>query len=418
MGIPPKVNADSGGNANGCRSPRRSASPESVIHLPTVRISRKGAARIESGHPWVFASDVADRGQAEPGDPVRVLDPAGRTLGTAHYSSSSQITLRMLSGRAEDIDLAFYKRRIEAAVERRRGLVTDTDAYRVAHGEGDLLPALVVDRYGEYLVVQTLDQGMDRVKGEIAAALAEVFAPRGIVERNDAGVRQRESLPTVSGLLAGEAPTLVEIHMNGLLFHADLLHGQKTGVFLDQRENYLAAAHYARGRALDCFTCTGGFALHLAAKCESVEAVDSSAPALELAERNRVANGIGNVEFREANVFDFLNGLKAAGRRYSTIVLDPPAFAKSRENLEGAARGYKEINLRALELLEPGGRLVSCSCSHHVSEAMLLQAIAAASLDAGRVVRVLERRTQALDHPILLTVPETHYLKCLILEAA
>jgi 23S rRNA (cytosine1962-C5)-methyltransferase len=365
----------------------------------------------------VFASDVIDRGQAAPGDAVRVVDPAGRTLGTAHYSSTSQICLRLLSSRAETIDREFYRQRLVAADERRRGLVSDTDAYRVVHGEGDLLPALVVDRYAEYLAVQTLDQGMERAKPEIVAALSEVFSPRGIVERNDVAVRKRESLPLVSGLLAGEAPELVAIRMNGLLLHADLLRGQKTGVFLDQRENYLAAARYASGRALDCFTSTGGFALHLAARCDAVEAVDSSAQALALAERNRAANGIGNVHFREANVFDLLGGLRAAGQRYSTIVLDPPAFAKSRESLEGAARGYKEINLRALELLEPAGRLVSCSCSHHVSEAMLLEVIAAAALDAGRVVRVLERRTQALDHPILLTVPETHYLKCLILEA-
>jgi 23S rRNA (cytosine1962-C5)-methyltransferase len=388
-----------------------------VPNLPAVRVSRKGAGRLASGHPWVFASDVIDRGQAAPGDAVRVLDPAGRTLGTAHYSSTSQICLRLLSSRAETIDREFYRQRLVAADERRRGLVSDTDAYRVVHGEGDLLPALVVDRYAEYLVVQTLDQGMERAKPEIVAALAEVFSPRGIVERNDVAVRKRESLPLVSGLLAGEAPELVAIRMNGLVLHADLLRGQKTGVFLDQRENYLAAARYASGRALDCFTSTGGFALHLAARCDAVEAVDSSAQALALAERNRAANGIGNVHFREANVFDLLGGLRAAGQRYSTIVLDPPAFAKSRESLEGAARGYKEINLRALELLEPAGRLVSCSCSHHVSEAMLLEVIAAAALDAGRVVRVLERRTQALDHPILLTVPETHYLKCLILEA-
>jgi 23S rRNA (cytosine1962-C5)-methyltransferase len=365
----------------------------------------------------VFASDVTDRGQAAAGDAVRVVDPAGRGLGTAHYSSSSQICLRLLSRRAEAIDPEFYKRRLAAADERRRGLVSDTDAYRVVHGEGDLLPALVVDRYGEYLVVQTLDQGMDRAKPEIAAALAELFSPRGIVERNDVAVRKREGLSPVSGLLAGEVPELVAIRMNGLVLHADLLRGQKTGVFLDQRENYVAAARYASGRALDCFTSTGGFALHLAARCDSVEAVDSSAQALAVAERNRAANGIPNVRFREANVFDLLSGLKAAGQRYSTIVLDPPAFAKSRESLEGAARGYKEINLRALELLEPAGRLVSCSCSHHVSEAMLLEVIAAAALDAGRIVRVLERRSQALDHPILLTVPETHYLKCLILEA-
>jgi 23S rRNA (cytosine1962-C5)-methyltransferase len=265
-------------------------------------------------------------------------------------------------------------------------------------------------------VVQTLDQGMDRAKTEIVGAIGDLFHPRGIVERNDSPVRRHEKLPLTSGVLAGDVPPVVEVRLNGLLFQADLLHGQKTGVFLDQRENYVAAARYAHGRALDCFTSTGGFALHLASRCEAVEGIDSSAAALDVAGRNRAANGIENVEFREANVFDLLATHRAGGRRYGTIVLDPPAFAKSRDAVDSAARGYKEINLRALQLLEPGGVLVTCSCSHHVSESALLEIVASASLDAGRTLRVLERRTQAQDHPILLTVPETHYLKCLILE--
>jgi len=384
---------------------------------PAVRISRRGAERVESGHLWIFASDVTDRGAASPGQAVRVVDHTGRTLGTAHYSAASQICLRLLSRRAESIDRDFYQARIAAAQEYRQRVVCGTDAYRVVYGEGDLLPALIIDRYGDYLSVQTLDQGMDRDKPLIAAALINLFAPRGIIERNDVPVRKREDLPLTKGVLTGEAPGVVPFRMNGLVFHADLLGGQKTGVFLDQRENYLAAARYARGRALDCFTSTGGFALHMAARCESVEAVDSSEAALSIARRNCSANGIGNVEFREANVFDLLTSLRAAGRRFGTIVLDPPAFAKSRDSLEGAARGYKEINLRAIELLEPGGCLVTCSCSHHMSEAMLLEIVASAALDARRTLRVIERRTQARDHPILLTVPETHYLKCLILQA-
>jgi 23S rRNA (cytosine1962-C5)-methyltransferase len=384
--------------------------------LKTVRISRKGADRLASGHPWVFVSDVVDRGGAEAGDPVRVADSRGKPLGTAHYSSSSQICLRLLSHDPEPAGREFFLRRIAAAEQFRRRVVSDAEAYRVVHGEADLLPALVVDRYGDYLVVQTLDQGMDRAKPEIVEALQELFSPRGIVERNDAAVRKHENLPLVSGMLAGEAPEIVAVRINGLALHADLIHGQKTGVFLDQRENYPAAARYAHGRALDCFTSTGGFALHIAPKCETVEGIDSSPAVLDVAERNRRANGIGNVSFREANVFDLLGGLRGAGRPYSTIVLDPPAFAKSRVSVEGAARGYKEINLRALQLLGPGGVLVTCSCSHHVSEAMLLEIVASAALDAGRTLRVLERRTQAQDHPILLTVPETLYLKCVILE--
>jgi 23S rRNA (cytosine1962-C5)-methyltransferase len=248
------------------------------------------------------------------------------------------------------------------------------------------------------------------------SCLEELFAPSGIVERNDVAVRKRESLPLSSGILAGEVPEAVLIEMNGLKLHADLVHGQKTGIFLDQRENYIAAARYARGRALDCFTSTGGFALHMARRCEAVEAADSSAGSLEMAKRNATANGIGNVEFREADVFDLLAGYASAHRRFDLVVLDPPAFAKSRGSLDAAVRGYKEINRRALELLAPGGILVTCSCSHHVSEATLLEIVAAASLDTHRKLRVLERRTQAQDHPILLTVPETMYLKCLILE--
>jgi len=275
---------------------------------------------------------------------------------------------------------------------------------------------LIVDRYGDYVVLQALDQGMDRQTPAVSSCLQEVLEPVSILARHDAPVRLKEGLPLEVKPLVGEIPDRVQVRMNGLVFHADLKHGQKTGMFLDQRENYLATAQYARGRALDCFTSGAGFALHLAARCDSVDAVDSSAAALELAKVNRDANGIANVEFHEADVFELLAGYASAGRQFSTVVLDPPAFAKSRSGLEGAARGYKEINLRALRLLGPGGVLVTCSCSHHLSEAAFLEILASASLDAGRTLRVLERRTQSSDHPILLTVPETHYLKCLILE--
>jgi 23S rRNA (cytosine1962-C5)-methyltransferase len=324
----------------------------------------------------------------------------------------------MLSPQVEEIGRDFYLKRLRAAEAYRRTVVhPDGDAYRVVHGEADLLPALVVDRYGDYLVMQTLDQGMDAAKSEIASCLAEIFQPRGIVARNDVAVRAKEQLPLETTVLSGDVPGAVSVRMNGLAMHADLLRGQKTGIFLDQRENYRAAAHYARGgKALDCFTSTGGFALHLAGKCESVEAVDSSGPALATARANAEANLIANIQFQEADVFDLLAGYSSARRQYSLVVLDPPAFAKSRRNLEPAITGYKEINLRALRLLQPGGILVTCSCSHHVSESAFLELIAQASLDARRTLRVLERRTQAQDHPILLTVPETHYLKCLVLE--
>jgi 23S rRNA (cytosine1962-C5)-methyltransferase len=384
--------------------------------MTDVRVNRKAADRLASGHPWVFGSDVTDRGVADPGDAVRVLDHRSRALGTAHYSAASQISLRLLSHEVIEIGRPFFLRRIEAAEAFRRTVVRGTDAYRVVHGEADLLPALIVDRYGDYFVLQTLNQGMDRAKATIIDCLNEVFAPKGIIARNDAGVRTLEQLPLESGALQGEVPATVIVQVNGFQFHADVVKGQKTGIFLDQRENYVAAGQYAHGRALDCFTSSGGFALHMARECESVEAVDSSPDALALASRNASANGIGNVEFREGNVFELLSGYASARRQFSTVVLDPPAFAKSRKSIEGAMRGYKDINLRALRLLGPGGILVTCSCSHHVSEAMLLEVVAEAALDAGRTLRVLERRTQGRDHPILLTVPETHYLKCLILQ--
>ncbi len=384
--------------------------------IPTVRVNRKGADRVASGHPWIFSSDVIERGSAGPGDAVRVVDHKGRALGVAHYSSTSQIALRLLSSHVETIDESFLRKRIEGAYAYRQRFVSDSDAYRLVYAEGDLLPGLIVDRYGEWLVVQLLDQGMDRLTSEITSVLNEVFKPKGIVARNDVAVRAKENLPQEVRILTGDASERVRIQMNGLTCEADLLTGHKTGVFLDQRENYLAARRYGSGRALDCFTGTGGFALHLASVCESVEAVDSSGPALEIARTNAKLNGLANIEFQEANVLDYLPGLVSARRTFDLAVVDPPAFTKSRSALEGAARGYKEINLRALRLLRSGGILVSCSCSHHMTEARLLEVIASAALDCGKQLRVLERRTQAQDHPILLTVPETHYLKCLIFE--
>jgi 23S rRNA (cytosine1962-C5)-methyltransferase len=385
--------------------------------LNSVRINRKGADRVLSGHPWIFSSDITDRGtdrsEAQPGGAVRVLDLRGKPLGVAHYSSTSQIALRLLSAITEPIDKSFFLRRLTHAIAHRERIVRDSDAFRLVFSEADLLPGLIVDHYGPYLVMQTLSQGMERCRDLIAHCLGELLQPAGILARNDVSVRALEGLPRETAVLAGEVPDHVIIEMNALKLQADLFHGQKTGAYLDQRENYVAAANHARGRVLDCFTSAGGFALHLARRVDSVEAIDSSAPALAVAQRNAEANGIVNAQFRQADVFDFLSGIE---RRYSMVVLDPPAFAKSRKQLDDAARGYKEINLRALRLLDPGGILVTCSCSHHVSEAMLLEIVAEAAIDAGKTLRVLERRTQSADHPILLTVPETLYLKCLILE--
>jgi 23S rRNA (cytosine1962-C5)-methyltransferase len=385
--------------------------------MAPVVVNRKAADRAANGHPWIFSSDVTDRGAAQAGDAVLVEGPRGAFLGVAHYSSTSQITLRLLSNRAEPIDYAFFKRRLAQAIAYRERVVANSDAFRLVFSEADLLPGLIVDRYGPCLVMQTLSQGMDRSSRMIADALTELLQPAGILLRNDATVRGLEGLPLEIKLLSGEVPERASIRMNGLTLQADLRQGQKTGAYLDQRENYLAVAKHVRGsahsRMLDCFTSTGGFALHAAGSVDSIEAVDSSATALAIAATNAQANGISNIEFRQADVFDFLSRRDA---RYSAIVLDPPAFAKSRKQLDAAARGYKEINLRALRLLEPGGILVTCSCSHHMSEAMLLETVAAAALEAGKTLRVVDRRTQAADHPLLLTVPETLYLKCLILQ--
>lgn len=378
-----------------------------------MRVSRKGADRFRDGHPWIFRSDVMDSSKAVGGDTVRVTDNRGKMIGWAHYSAASQIAVRMLSSGSAPFDIA---ERIAAAQSYRDLVVFDTTAYRLVHAEADFLPALIIDRYADCFAVQALDQSMDRALPEIAAALEEQFQPRAIVARNDAAVRTLEELPREIRLLSGTLDAPVTVDMNGFRMEADLMHGQKTGVFLDQRENYLAAARYGSGKALDCFTCTGGFAIHLSKTCEHVEAIDSSAAALATAQRNAEANELSNVSFREADAFEILSGYASARRTFDTIVLDPPAFAKSRKQLEGAARGYKDINLRAMRLLSPGGVLITNSCSHHMSEAMLLEIAAEASLDAGRSVRVLERRTQSQDHPILLTVPETLYLKCVILQ--
>lgn len=379
-------------------------------------MNRKAVDRVASGHLWIYRSDVVDTGKAQPGAVVEVRDPRDRPLGTALFSSVSQITLRLMSRRVElDFD-ALLRSRLQTALALREQVVEYSNACRLVYGEGDLLPGLVVDRYGDLLVLQTLNQAMAARQERVIELLTELLGPQAIVARNDVTVRSREELPLEKGVVAGQLPADPSVRMNGLLLYADLLGGQKTGIFLDQRENYVAVRRHAHGRLLDCFASTGGFGLHAAATCDSVELVDSSAGALHTAERNAEVNGLGNVTTREANVFDLLPAYVHAGRRFSTIILDPPAFTKTREGKEGALRGYKEINQRALRLLDQGGILVTCSCSHHVTEADLLEVVAEAANDTHRTLRVRERRTQAQDHPILLTVPETHYLKCLIVE--
>lgn len=386
------------------------------MQRPALKIQKRAADRLAAGHVWVYASDVDRPGNARPGDTVTVLDPRGLPLGTAHFSAASQIALRMFSREVEPLDESFFRTRLAAAISHRKRAVQNSTACRLVFSEADRLPGLIVDLYDDTLVLQTLTQGMDRAQPLIVQLLEELLSPQGIWERNDAPVRTKEQLPFRSGPISGQPAPTVEVHMNNYIFHADLAHGQKTGVYLDQRENYNAAARWAHGAALDCFTSTGGFALHMARSCESVEAVDSGATALTAAARNALRNQITNIHFKEADVFELLSGYRSANHRFQTIVLDPPAFAKTKSAMEGAGRGYKEINLRALQLLDPGGILVTCSCSHHMSETMLLDAVTAAARDTRRTLRLLDRRTQAADHPILPAIPETFYLKCLILE--
>ncbi|MGO8789457.1 MAG: class I SAM-dependent rRNA methyltransferase [Terriglobia bacterium] len=382
---------------------------------PTVTIASRGIERLASGHPWIYRSDVVKPDGIEAGV-VRLFDKKNHFWGQALYSTQSQIAVRFLTREERPFDAAFLTERIRAAAAFRQQVAAGAQAYRLVAAEGDLLPSLIVDRYGDCLVIQTLSQGMDRLKPTVVEILQKEFAPRTILERNEASVRGLEGLPEQSGVLAGEEVSEVVVEENGVKMCFDLLHGQKTGGFLDQRENRAAAANYAHGRALDCFTYTGGFALELAPRCDSVLGIDSSGDALRQAERSRLLNSFTNLEWKEANCFDFLKAADQQKQRFDTVVIDPPAFARQKSNLESALRGYKELNLRAMKILNPGGYLVTCSCSFHVSEADLLEVIANAALDAHRTVVVVERRTQSRDHPILVTVPETHYLKCLILR--
>jgi 23S rRNA (cytosine1962-C5)-methyltransferase len=398
----------------------------SQVHAePSVRLSTRGAARLHARHPWVYRSDIVGANDIPPGALVRVHDEHGKFLGTALYSSSSQIAIRLIShGSVSDLP-ALFAERIRAAIAYREGnnLVTNTDAYRIVFSEADFLPGLIIDRYNDVICAQILTQAIDAapVREAIVQTLRKELRPSGIVERVDARIRDLEQLvPRQSGLLWGEKSS-TEINMNGVRFHYDGLEGQKTGAFLDQRENYAAAAHYAHGEALDAFCYQGGFALHLAAKCSSVTGVDSSRPALEMAEKNAALNATPNareLEWIEANAFDVLRDYAAENRRYDTIVLDPPAFAKSKRDLEKALGGYKELNLRAMKMLRPGGILVTCSCSFHVSPHDFLKVVADAAQDAHKSLRVLENRGAAKDHPILLNVPETSYLQCLMLSVS
>jgi len=378
-------------------------------------ISPKAVDRLQAGHLWIYRSDVLEC-EASPGSVVIVKDKKGRILGRAFYSSNSLITLRLITQEDRDIDKKFWRRRIEQASQLRQRVVQNSEVFRLVHGEGDWMPSIIVDRYGDVLSIQTLSQGSEQVKPVLTELLLELFQPKAIIERNDSKVRALEGLPQTVSILHGSDPGEIVCRENGLPFYYQLLSGQKTGAFLDQRENRVWAVALAHGSALDCFCYSGSFAVHLASVCDEVEAIDMSEPAVALGRRNADLNGLSNVRFETENVFDRLKLYDHLKRRFDTIVLDPPAFAKNRSHMEAALRGYREINLRALRLLNPGGVLVTASCSQLIDETLFLNLLTQAASDARKKVQVLQKRTQGQDHPFLLSMPETLYLKCLFLR--
>jgi len=382
---------------------------------PTVEVSGRGQQRAALGHPWIYRSDVVGA-RAAAGDVVLVVGPRGWPVGRAFYSDRSQIALRMLTRGDAPVDAALFRARLEAALAFREALRLDATACRLVHAEGDLLPSLIVDRYGDYLVVQALSQAVDRLLPALVQMLVDLVGPKGILARNDPRARVLEGLDQRVEAVYGEVPEAIAVTEGGIAYDVDPWHGQKTGLFLDQRENREAAARYAAGRLLDCFSYHGGFALRLAAHCTEVTALDVSEEAVARIARNAARNGLTNVRAEAVNVFDDLRRLDRDGARFETIVLDPPAFAKNKAAVPKALTGYKEINLRALKLLTPGGYLVTCSCSYNVDEAMFLDVVHDAARDGGYDVTLVEKRMQGRDHPVLLGVPETYYLKCLILR--
>ncbi len=384
---------------------------------PQVQLSRRGVERWKGGHPWIYQTDVQAPAELEGGEVVAVVDGRGWFLGKAFYSRHSKISLRWLSYEDVPIDEAFFLQRIRQADQLRRQLFPSEEVYRAVHSDADLLPGLVVDRYGPYLSAQFLVKATDARKDLLAELLIHHFDAKGLVNRSDTPLRTLEGLEPERGVLRGEVPPSFTYREGQVLLSANLLEGQKTGAFLDQRENRLVSANFSSGEALDCFSYLGGFALQLASRAQKVTAVEISEAAIEKLKQNAAANQITNLEAIAANAFDYLRDAVDAGKRYDTIVLDPPSFAKRKAALEAAVRGYKEINLRALQLLTPGGYLITSTCSHHVSAKAFEDLLRSAAADSGRRVQIVEKRGAARDHPVLLNLPETEYLKCFIVRA-
>jgi 23S rRNA (cytosine1962-C5)-methyltransferase len=382
-----------------------------------VILHRRGAERWQRGHPWIYASDLQAAAGLQGGEVVGVLDGRRWFLGQALYSKQSKIALRWLTSQDVPVDADFWRARIHQARALRQLIYPGERTYRAVHADADLLPGLIVDRYGEYLVAQFLVKGTEDRKELLADLLVEGFEAKGLMNRSDVSVRALEGLSAVREVMRGQIPASVEYRVGTLRLGADLQQGQKTGAFLDQRENQLACAAYARGDALDCFAYAGGFALQLATRAAQVTAVEISESAAQQLKANCKLNQLANVQVVIANAFDFLRDAVDEGRSFDTIVLDPPSFARTKASIDAALRGYKEINLRAMQLLRPQGFLITCSCSHHVSEALFEEMLEAAALDAKRRFQIVERRGASRDHPVLLSLPETRYLKCFVLRA-
>jgi 23S rRNA (cytosine1962-C5)-methyltransferase len=378
-------------------------------------ISKRATERVRAGHLWIYRSDMREC-RAEGGSIVDICDMKGKFYGKAFYSDKSQIALRLVTTSDEIVDREFWLNRLKMAISLREKTVSDTEVCRLVNGEGDGIPSVIVDRYKDVLSIQTLSQGSERIKGLIAEILSELIDPVSIIERNDGKVRDLEGLPKQISVLKGYDPGEIVCLENSLKFIFHPSSGQKTGAFLDQRENRALAGMLSFGAGLDCFSYAGGFALNMAKSCEKVEAIDISESAIELAKKNAQLNGITNIQFETDNVFDRLKLYDTQKRKFDTIVLDPPAFAKSRSHIGAAVRGYKEINLRAMRLLNSGGLLVTSSCSQHIDENAFLNILTEAASDARRRVQVIEKRTQGRDHPFLLSMPETYYLKCIFLR--
>jgi len=381
--------------------------------MAIVKINRKGVRRVRSGHPWVFKSDLLEI-DAAGGSIVSVTDEFGNFIGKAFYSDSSEISIRVFSWEDATIDRHFWHERLSESISRRGPADERSDSFRLVNGESDLIPSVVVDAYADHLVIQTLSQGADALKATFTEILSEILSPKVIIERNDVKIRERENLEQVRGVLHGTYEGPIRTKRDGLIFEVDPLNGQKTGSFLDQRENHFRSRHYAHGKVLDCFTFQGGFAMNMALSSSEVEAVDISEEAVAVARNNATMNGISNIDFIAANVFDFLR--ERPERSYDCVVLDPPAFVKSKSALKSAIRGYKEINLRGLKLVKKGGTLMTYSCSHHLSEQALIELLQEAARDAKRRVQIIERQGQPTDHPVLLGMPESSYLKGFVLR--